>query len=95
MTSSKVRVELRDRLNKLDTTWVEWGKLAVLTNTDIGTLNLICAKKEKIIIRNSLVGVAKCILSGFEYPFSDLPLKLGQVNFITEGVVKYRLEKWR
>ncbi len=94
MTKSTTRVQLRDRLEAIDLTWVDWGKLSPLVNIHINTLYLIRDKKPKSIISNMTTKCINCVLFGFEIPFKDLP-KYIQKNEIINGVIRYRLEVGR
>ncbi len=94
MTRSTTRVQLRDRLEAIDLTWVDWDKLSPLVNIHINTLSLIRDKKAKVIMRNLALASTNCVLFGFETQFKDLPKHMKK-NEIINGVIRYRLEVGR
>lgn len=95
MTSSKVQVELWKLFVKIDLSWVDWDKIQPFVNLHSSTLGWIKSKDYKSIIQNGNTPTVRSFLIGFELKFEKLPLFIGHVNSIVEGVIKYRLMEGR
>lgn len=93
MTSSAPRIKILGRLDTIDLSQVIISEIEpYLPHFRVYLIN-IKEKNVKTIIRNGQLGSVNAFLDGFEIPFNSLPKMIGRVNAITEGVVKYRLEK--